>query len=318
VFDSPNRPQLLDVFARDFNLATLHSGFYWNAWEPEPGKINQTALTDMQVQAATLQSIGITDLRGHPLVFPTVEPAWLMDGLKGGQIKKAQAIDVLPQHIHTVMTPFKGVIGEWAVVNEPYRFYGPDRGDYWKLVIGEEYVELAFRAAREADPAAKLLLNDYDNHAISGRNRYSSDQDPIHRSKLLIERLKTKGLVDGLGLQMHLQADKPPKKDDLIETMRGYGVPVHITELDVNLKNVIGSDDARFALQAQIFADVLDAALASGVCQSVCLWEFGDKYSWLEDPWFDFASPLAGGTPYNDALKPKPAYDAMKQVLLSR
>ncbi len=72
---------------------------------------------------------------GIRLIFPTLEPAWLIDGLKGGKIKKAQAIDILTQHIRDMMTPFIGIINEWVVVNEPFRFYGADRGitSNWSL-----------------------------------------------------------------------------------------------------------------------------------------------------------------------------------------
>ncbi len=81
------------------------------------------------------------------------------------------------------------------------------------------------------------MLNDYDTHAKSGRGRYDSDKDPIKTNKVLIDRLKAQGLVDSIGTQMHISAANPPKTDDLIETFRGYGLPVHITELDVNLKD---------------------------------------------------------------------------------
>jgi endo-1,4-beta-xylanase len=317
LFNSDKQQQVLDIYRRDFNLATLHSGFYWSAWEEERGKISPYQIDQMKRQAEALQRAGITDLRGHPLIFPTLEPQWLIEGLKSGKIKKVEAIDIVTQHIRDMMTPFIGIIKEWVVVNEPFRFYGADRGDYFKLVIGEDYVDMAFQTAREVDPQAKLLLNDYDTHAKSGRGtRYESDKDPIIYNKALIDRLKAKGLVDGIGTQMHISAAKPPKADDLIETFRGYGLPVHITELDVNLKDsALITNRKRFEQQAQVYADMLQAALQSGVCESVCLWEFGDKYSWLEDSYFSFASPDADATPWGDALKPKPAYDALRQTL---
>lgn len=238
-FSSASRAAQMDIYARDFNLATLHSNFYWSDWEQEQGKPNPDSLSELQRQAAALKSVGVTDLRGHPLMFPTLEPAWLIDGLKQGRIKKAQAIELMKQHIRDLMTPFKGIIREWVVANEPFRFYGADSGDYWKLVIGAEYVEIAFQTAREVDPQAKLLLNDYDNHARNGRGTsYARDNDPIERNKMLVDQLKAKGLIDGLGLQMHISVDKPPQPKDMIETMQGYGLPVHITELDVNLKEI--------------------------------------------------------------------------------
>jgi hypothetical protein len=72
------------------------------------------------------------------------------------------------------------------------------------------------------------------------------------------------------------------------------------------------------ALQAEGYGSVVKAALASGVCASICLWEFGDKDSWLEDPNFSYASPDADCTPWDDDLKPKPAHQAIRDAFAAR
>ena len=316
LFNGPQRQAMLDVFARDFNQATIHNGFYWMEWEPEQGQINERALDQTRREIAAMRAIGVTDLRGHPLIFPGYEPQWLAEGMRAGKFRRARLAEIMRQHIRQVMSLFGADIHEWVVVNEPYRFYGATQGDYFKLILGEEYVDLAFETAREADVGARLLLNDWDNHGTRGLGgAYEGSGETVARNKAIVDRLKAKSLIDGIGLQVHLNAARPPRKQDMIDTMRGYGVPVHLTELDVNLKELRGAPAQRFEKQAQVYVDVVEAALESGVCESICIWEFGDQYSWLEQPWNRYGSPDADATWLDDDLQPKPAYEAVRRAL---
>lgn len=318
LFNGPQRQAMLDVFARDFNAATIHNGFYWTEWEPQEGQVSERAIDQSRREIAALRAIGITDLRGHPLIFPGYEPQWLAEGMRAGKYKKARLAEIVQQHVRQVMELFRADIREWVVVNEPYRFYSATQGDYFKLILGEEYVDLAFQTARQTDPNAALLLNDWDNHGTRGLNgAYEGSSETVNRNKAIVERLKAKGLIDGIGLQVHVNAARPPHRQDMIDTMRGYGVPVHLTELDVNLKDVRGAPAERFEKQAQVYVDVIEAALESGVCESICVWEFGDRYSWLEQSWNQYGSPDADPTWLDDDLQPKPAYEAVRRALIA-
>ncbi|MCS7060210.1 MAG: hypothetical protein RMN25_03505, partial [Anaerolineae bacterium] len=64
LFNGPQRQAMLDVFARDFNAATIHNGFYWMEWEPQEGQISERAIDQSRREIAAMQSIRITDLRG--------------------------------------------------------------------------------------------------------------------------------------------------------------------------------------------------------------------------------------------------------------
>lgn len=292
------------IIEREFNLAVVDWGIHWPEIEPEQNHFN-FAIADRQVIFARQNDMKI---RGHPLVVPAPDlvPNWLKDG----SFSRDQLIEILRNHISKIVTHFKGKIHEWVVVNEPY-IYPYRQNDIFHRIIGPDYIEIAFQTARETNPSATLIYNDTLNHASSGITT------PLTRE--VVQRLKAKGLIDGVGLQMHLDAVKPPQKEDVMATMRSYGVPVYVTEFDVNMKDIRGTQEERYAVQAQIYRDMLEAALDSGVCKSFTVWVIGDKYSWLEFyPNVPNYSPVADPTPFDDELNPKPAFFVMRQVLTEK
>jgi endo-1,4-beta-xylanase len=184
--------------------------------------------------------------------------------------------------------------------------YGVD--DVLLEALGPGYVDLAFQTARAADPAATLIYNCYDNETASGF------WTPTTRE--IVDRLAGKGLIDAVGLQMHLDGSAPPDKADVVGTMRSYGLPVVVTEFDVNLKDVGGTSAQRLAAQAAVYRDMLEAALESGVCASFTTFGAGDKYSWIETATdYPGYSPVGEPTMFDDDLKPKPAYFAVRDAL---
>lgn len=306
----------ISIFERDFNLAVVHNGLGWSG-EPEFfATENKDAVWFVGKQIEALQSVGISDIRGHCLVYPKYSPLWLQDGVRKGEIGRDQLIELMEKSIVNRVGRWRGKITEWVVVNEPYRHWSEDN-DFLQTVIGDEYIEIAFQAARAADPKATLIFNDTFNHAgSSGYNSIFNVSNTVNteQTRRIVDRLQQRGLIDGVGLQMHLDGAYPPDKNDVVKTMQSYGTPVYVTECDVDIRNVPGSQEERFASQARIYADSLDACFQSGVCLSFSLWEFGDKYSWCEDPQYGGVSN-ADATPYDDDLEPKPAWYALWDVL---
>jgi len=294
LFNSPTYQQIID---RDFNLATVDSGVYWPDSEPTRG-VFRLEWPDTQTQFAQNHQLPI---RYHPLLWEALGtdsyPTWLVDTTDSRDLLAG----AVRNHITQLVSHYQGGAREWVVVNE----LTPD--ELFSRRLGPDYVEIAFRAAREADPNAILIYNDFDNHTVGWTN--------YQHTLEIAQRLKALDLIDGVGLQMHIWCvDCAPEKDDLIIAMRSFGLPVYITELDVTMAGATGTRDEIWAQQALIYRHIMDACLESGVCKSFTVWGIGDKYSWMASY---MHSPDAQATLFDDNLQPKPAYFAIQASLAS-
>lgn len=281
------------IVAREFNLAVNASNFYWDEVEAERGRFNFAA-ADEQVAYARSKNMTIC---GHALLL--AEPSYLPAWLANGNFSRDELSQILREYIAQVMGHYKGQIDQYIVVEDPYPL---SADDIFYRQFGYDYIELAFQIARETDPSATLIFNAGDNETSAGVG--------TEVTRLIVQRLKAKSLIDGVGLEMHLDATKPYTKPDVIATMKSYGVPVYVTEMDVDLTNIGGKQEDRYAKQAQIYGDMLAACRESGVCKSFAVWGIGDKYSWLEN-----GASNADPTLFDDKLNPKPAYFALLDQL---
>ncbi len=288
-------PKFKEIVAKGFNLAVISSGFYWHDVEPTRGQFN-LSFADEQVAFAQSKNMLMC---GHALLL--AESPYIPDWLAKGNFTRDDLAQLLRNYIVQVMSRYKGRIGMYLVVEDAP--LPPDtQNDIFYQKFGYDYIDLAFQIARETDPSAVLIYNAGDNETSGGAATQLTRQ--------IVQRLKVKGLVDGVGLEMHLDGTKPYVKQDVIATMRSYGVPVYVTEIDVDLTNVQGTQQERYAKQAKIYGDMFAACLESGVCKSFAVWGIGDKYSWLRR-----ASPIADPTLFDDNLNPKPAYFALLDAL---
>jgi len=293
----PDEYKARGIEKREFSLGVATFG--WEDHVPARGQLDFN-WTDWQVSFATENGM---EIRLQHLIFPSDIPAWLQNG----NFSKDELINILKTHVSTIVTHYKGQIYQYVVVNEPY-FYPYRMDDVFYKTIGKEYIEIAFQAAREADPTAVLIYNDSDNHTSTGIT--------TELTREIVQILKSKGLIDGVGLQMHLDGSHPPNKEDVIATMKSYDVPVYVTEFDVNMKNVYGTEEERYLIQARIYGDMVEACLESGVCNSFSFWGIGDSTSWIETmSEYQHYSTKGDPTMYDDYFNHKPAYFSVIDVL---
>src|SRR5258708_7376788 len=191
-------------------------------------------------------------LRGHTLVWHNALPSWF-----GTYVNKENAQRVMTDHISTVLKHYAGEVYSWDVVNEPIHADRPDglRVKPWLELIGPDYIEIAFRTAADADPKAKLILNEcFVEHDL-----------PVHAQRRdallqLATQLKKNNVpISGIGVQGHIKADVPLATASLkewLKALQDLGLEIMITELDVDDSGIPGPlvDDA----VARKYAEYLD------------------------------------------------------------
>ena len=279
------------VFRREFVSMTPENEMKMEVLQPQRGEWNFKTADDLVGYA---QKHGKA-VRGHALVFGAANPPWADRLLLADDAQKA-----LREHIHTVVNRYKGYVREWDVVNEALLRDGRYHSNGWLNTLGPRYVELAFQFAREADPTAKLIYNEYE-----------ADTAGVKRDATvnLVRGLKAKGLIDGVGLQMHRSLADAPRREQLEETLRLYesmGLEVQITEMDV----IAGGETSlidRLNIQADVYRRAAQACAAVAACTRFTVWGVNDKYSWLGVD----KLPLL----FDASFAAKPALGAIREVL---
>ncbi|BCS80404.1 endo-1,4-beta-xylanase [Anaerocellum diazotrophicum] len=277
---------------KHFNSITAENEMKPDALQRTEGQFNFT-IADQYVNFAQNNNIGI---RGHTLVWHQQTPSWFFQHSDGTALDpsnpedKQLLRDRLKTHIQTVMSRYQGKIYAWDVVNEAIDENQPDgyRRSEWYRILGPtpetggipEYIILAFQYARQADPSAKLFYNDYNT------------ENPKKRQFIynMVKKLHDMNLIDGVGLQGHINVDSPTVKEientiNLFSTIPG--LEIQITELDIS---VYTSSSQRYDTlpqdimikQALKFKELFEMLKRhSDRITNVTLWGLKDDYSWL-------------------------------------
>ncbi|MDR1420333.1 MAG: endo-1,4-beta-xylanase [Treponema sp.] len=227
VFESPR----FDLLIHHFNIATAENGMKPDALQREKGAFTFTQADEMadKVIAAGMK------MHGHTLAWHQQSPGWM--NYEG--IGRDEAVENLEAHTKTVAEHFRGRVVSWDVLNEGVSDNPPLPEDWraslrqtpWYKAIGPEYIEIVFRAARQADPEAKLYYNDYN---LDNQNKALAVYAMV---KELNEKNPDAGgrpLIDGIGMQGHYRLGTNPEHVALsLERFISLGVEISITELDL-------------------------------------------------------------------------------------
>jgi len=175
--------------------------------------------------------------RGHCLIWWNGLPKWF-----NSYVNQKNAEQVMVKHISTVVKHYAGRVYSWDVVNEPLHNDGrPDglRRKPWVDLLGPQYIDIAFHTAADADPKARLVLNEcYIEHNTPG--------EIGRRATLLalVTRLKKAGVpITTIGMQSHLRGATPldgPGLTRFMKQIQDLGLDIMVTELDVDDVDVPG------------------------------------------------------------------------------
>lgn len=212
--------------AAEFSSLTAENAMKWSSLQPQEGKFHFAEADAFTAFAARHRM----DCIGHTLVWHHQTPDWVFEGETGKVAGREQLVARMRDHIHAVVGRYKGKVKGWDVVNEALSDGGDDpwRDSPWRRIIGDDFIELAFRFAREADPAAELYYNDYGL------------ENPRKRANAIamIRKLQARGVpITGIGTQSHFQLDGPPlvEVEKTIVELAALDLKVMVTELDVDV-----------------------------------------------------------------------------------
>lgn len=292
---------LADLWLDVFDTATLP--FYWAGFEPSRGAPD----TDRLLRAAQWFVDRGVRVKGHPLVWHTLTPAWL------SEVPDAAVEGVLRERVRREVTDFAGVVDLWDAINEVVIMpvFTAEENAVTRLAqrIGRVgMVRLAFSSAREANPAARLVLNDFD-----------LGPDYEH----LVEDCLAAGIeIDAIGLQTHMHQGYRGEEQLLavVDRFARFGLPLQLTEttllsgdlmpahiVDLNDYQVSSwpSTPAGEARQADEVERHYRSLVGHPAVEAITYWGLTDEGAWLGAP---AGLVRADGTP-------KPAYEVLRGLV---
>ncbi|QFG26872.1 1,4-beta-xylanase [Actinomadura sp. WMMB 499] len=275
-----NDPVYTTIANREFNSVTAENSMKIDATEPQQGRFDFTAADRVYNWAVQNGK----EVRGHTLAWHSQQPGW-MQNLSGGALRQAM-ID----HINGVMAHYQGKIVQWDVVNEAFEDgnSGARRNSNLQRT-GNDWIEVAFRTARAADPAAKLCYNDYN---IENWN-WAKTQAVYS----MVRDFKQRGVpIDCVGFQSHFNSGSPYNANfrTTLQSFAALGVDVAITELDIQ------------GASPTTYANVTNDCLAVERCVGITVWGVRDTDSWRSEQ-----TPLL----FDGNGNKKPAYDSVLNAL---
>lgn len=315
------------LLAEHVNLLSTRGDLSMTVVQPAPG-VFDFGPADAVVDFAVENDMTV---RGHELIGATV-PDWVSSTSWTAETLS----QVLRDHVTAVVGHFRdrnpGVVTQWDVVGNAFLPDGTQRPTVWQQVIGDDYMRIAFEAARAADPNAQLFYDDfYDDLAVTqdavatataivpGANAERTTCDALPKCVGIRDRVASlvgAGTpIDGVGFQSHLFSPDPADFTQLSSWVGDLGLMWAITEFDVPLPVTETASDESLEFQATVYADALAACADAANCDTFVTWGISDRFSPIPQ---ETGGAFGGALWFDASDAAKPAFDAMAQVLAQR
>ncbi|CAN5386012.1 hypothetical protein BH09VER1_BH09VER1_07490 [soil metagenome] len=241
---------ILENHQKLFNQGVPITYFVWNLQETPEGKSGANKI---------LKYFRDHDMttRAHVLVWERMDhfPPDVQEMVKNKEADKLRAR--ITKYVKDTVGEYKGRVDEWVVENEAV-----DNSQI-RDILGEASIAEWFKAAREADPSARLMIN--ENH-LEGLKLDKSDR-LLHLVDVIE---KNGGKVDTIGIQGHA-GSKPTAPETLMayyNKLAATGKKLAITEYD------FASEDEQ--LKADYTRDLMTVVFSHPAFNCLTMWRFWD------------------------------------------
>ncbi len=315
-----------DLINKHFNSITLGNELKPDAILDQSASLEMAANgddTNPQVDISSARSIlnfardNDISVRGHVLVWYSQTPEWFFHKGYDTSNDWCTADEMLVRMENYIKNVFETVVAEyptvdfyaWDVCNEcllddgSARVGGSNTSNQescWTLIFGDNsFIKYAFEYARKYAPeGCKLYYNDFNEYTPAKTQAIVN----------LVTELAEDGLIDGIGMQSHLDLSYPSISlyESALQQFAETGLDIQITELDVTTTSSAqagNNSDEYFEKQAQYYSDLFDLYVKySDYISAVIFWGTTDDESWRSDRY-----PLI----FNGDYTAKPAYYAI-------
>ncbi len=234
-----------EIASRYFNFAVLESEAKWRVTGPEPG-VRDYSQTEPVLAWGNAWDL---DIKGHVLVWgngPPLSssgvPTWVVErypdpNLTAEQKRELRAL--LEEQVRDSVAQFAGRIPIWDVTNEtlqPLAQWFIDR-------LGPEVTREAFEWARDEDPGATLVLNEWTAEVFTGIGGPMAEDIrdwllELQAAGTPVDAVGIQGqftpaaahLGPGIDVSMRTPLDEYERA---LDTIAEAGLPIHITEINV-------------------------------------------------------------------------------------
>jgi GH35 family endo-1,4-beta-xylanase len=255
------------TFLANFNAAVTENALKWHDMEREPGQVNY-AIVDAILAWTDRYEI---PLRGHNIFWgiPNRVQTWLkaMDDATLRETLKARALDIGRR--------YRGRFAEYDLNNEMLH------ANYYANRLGPGITKQMADWVKQADPGARLFVNDYD---ILTGNRLD---DYIKHIRGLLEQ----GVpLAGIGVQGHLHGETfdPKALQNALNELTKFGLPIRITEFNMpgqrsafmkerNLELTPEQEQAK----AKAITDYYRICFAHPAVEGILMWGFWEGANWI-------------------------------------
>jgi endo-1,4-beta-xylanase len=235
-----------------FNHVVLENDLKWPNWE--------TYTRARALQALQYFKTNNITVRGHNLIWPCLDYCLPNDvpALFSNPSALRSRID---QHLVDILGATKGQLSEWDVINEP------SANKNLSNVLGEDEMAAQFKRVKVLEPKARLFLNDYGNLGEGNLD--------VEFKRIIARMIALGAPLEGIGLQAHFGTQLTPPTDLFarLTSFGQFGLPLAITEFDVNLNNE--------QLQADYLRDFMTVVFSSPNVNSFLMWGYWEGQHWI-------------------------------------